>query len=197
MKKCEFVESLQAKPQPLHPHQISQEIRLKIGFLSTNRIDAELDVELLRGYFVKGEDKPNRSPEDPELFECVVSGRQSQSWQMLVWTKEILHILDNTASRTSNSDALKRTIENRFVSWAPNQDTPLNVAADVNGFIFALACMVPFEYRKMLRARVKGLDPDFDQLENQLLVPPEYIHLILDESFEEKLRIALEHDRSS
>jgi len=182
MSKAAFVRSLQTESKALHPFDISQRLRQLHGCVSVSLLDDHLSAKEIRGYMMRYREKPDRSPENPELYICVVSADQSHAWQSLVWAKEILHVLDRSEHRTASKDALGRMLDSRKVLTPNGHETPLNVAADKNGFVLALGSKVPQVYRNALRnAKVT---PSIEALENTLLVPAEFIGMLLSEEFE-------------
>jgi hypothetical protein len=138
---------------------------------------------------IRFSEKRDRTPENPELYVCVISLKQSKSWQDLVWVKEILQILDKKAHFTSAADALGHMLDSRTVLAKNGDATPPNVMADKNGFTLALGAKVPMVYRTSLRnSRVR---PSLDALEAALLVPKEFIDWLLTEQFERDFDTAL------
>jgi hypothetical protein len=193
MTKSEFIRSLQSESIALSPYQVSQRLRLACGCVSVFQGDHELDPADYRGYMLRYAEKPDRTPENPELYVCVISLRQGKAWQDLIWTKEILGVLDHPEHRTKDRTSLGHMIDNRSALPPHGAGTPANVIADKNGFTLALGCAVPFEYRKVLR-KEKYLDRfSGEQLEELLLIPEEFIAHLLSEGFEKSFEEALQH----
>ena len=193
IQKSQFVRSLQDEEQSLSPHEISQRVRRECGCVSTYQGDPELSVDMYRGYMTRVGEKPDRTPEDPQLFICVVSTQQSKAWQDVIWIKEILQILDPEHARTDTPEKLNQMLDNRLTITPNGTDTPPNVVADKAGFILALGSAVPRAYRDILRGK-KFLDRfDVVDLEQLLLIPQEYIPMVLSQDFEEKFESALRH----
>jgi hypothetical protein len=191
MSKSAFVRSLQEDRLALRPFDVSQRLRLQHGFVSVYQGDAELEIEDYRGYMVRYPAKHPPTPQNPELYVCVISLKQGKAMQNLVWTKEIIQVLDRSEHRTNNKDALGHMIDNRSVGAPHTPATPLNVKADKDGFTLALGCTVPYAYREILR-REKYIERfTLEQLEEQLLVPAEYIKQLLDPSFEAEFEAKL------
>jgi hypothetical protein len=138
---------------------------------------------------VRFREKRDRTPENPELYVCVVSTQQTMAWQQLVWAKEILQILDRPEHRTGSKSSLGHMMDSRKVLSENGDKTPLNVVADKNGFTLALGTKVPMVYRTSLRnTKVR---PSLDALEATLLVPKEFIEWLLTDHFEEFFEQAL------
>jgi hypothetical protein len=189
MSKADFVRSLQFESKALSPFDISQRLRQLHSCVSICQLDPELNPDEYRGYMLRYKPKQNRSPQNPELYVCVVSAKQSMAWQQLVWAKEILQILDHPEHHTGSKTALEHMMASRAV-LAPNEnETPLNVMADKNGFLLALGSKVPRDYRNSLRD-TKAL-PSLETLEGILLVPKEFIERLLSEEFEAQFEQAL------
>jgi hypothetical protein len=189
MSKAEFVRSLQFESKALSPFDISQRLRQTHSCVSIYQGDADLKVSEYRGYMVRYREKRDRTPENPELYVCVISLKQSKPWQDLVWVKEILHILDKKEHFTSSQDALGHMLDSRRVLTRGGDATPLNVGADKNGFTLALGAKVPMVYRNSLRnTKVR---PSLDSLEAALLVPKEFIDWLLADEFEQIFETAL------
>lgn len=191
IKKSEFVRSLQPEVKSFSPYDISQKLRLSCSCVSTYQGDPKLSTDMYRGYMIKFTDKPNRSPEDPEWYVCVISTQQSKAWQDVVWIKEILQILDPPNSRTDNKEKLFRMLENRHTTTPNGDATPQNVVADKDGFILALGCAIPFGYREILRNQDYLNRFDVSELEHLLIIPKRFIVTVLDPSFEKKFEEAL------
>jgi hypothetical protein len=189
MSKAEFVRSLQYESKALSPFDISQRLRQTHSCVSTSQGDPYLDIELYRGYMVRFREKRDRTPENPELYVCVVSTQQSLAWQQLIWAKEILQILDRPEHRTGSKEALGHMMDSRKVLAQNGGQTPLNVVADKNGFTLALGAKVPMVYRNSLRS-VK-VRPSLEALEATLLVPKEFIEWLLTDHFEGTFEQAL------
>ncbi len=191
ISKRAFVQGLQVRDQVLSPYEISQQVRLAIGCVSRCSWDEGLDIRHLRGYMVRDQHKPERTPEDPEWYECVIATDQSLAWQHIVWTKEILQIFDNGAARTNSEAALREMLETRNTQNANVSNVLPSTQADRNGFVLALASAVPYRYRVVLR-RNGYLDRfPLDELEKLLVVPQEKIEFLLDGSFEGHFEAAL------
>jgi hypothetical protein len=188
MSKSDFIRSLQFEPKALSPFDISQRLRQQYSCVSIYQGDPDLDFRKRRGYMVRYQPKAERTPENPELYTCVIALNQSPAWQDLVWAKEILHILDGPGHAT-HADNLGDMLDSRAVNGPTGDGTPLNVMADKNGFILALGCKIPHTYRVSLR---KSLDrPGHDQLEKTLMVPTDFIEDLLNPKFEEEFATAL------
>jgi hypothetical protein len=180
MSKSEFIRSLQFESKALSPFDISQRLRQQYSCVSVYQGDPKLDPKKHRGYMTRFREKPDKTPENPELYVCIIASNQPKSWQDLVWTKEILHILDRNAHWTQNKNALGHMLDNRTTLEPHDDGTPLNVKADKNGVTLALGCKVPHTYRTSLRkAR-----PALGALEGMLLVPAEYCEWLLTDDFE-------------
>jgi len=190
MSKSEFIRSLQHEEKALSPFDISQRIRLKHGCVSTYLGDKYLDIAEYRGYMIRFKEKPNRSPEDPELYVCVISLQQTKPWQDLVWTKEILQILDGKNHRTDSREALGHMLDSRDVQRRSN-GTPLNVRADMNGLALALGATIPKAYRTILRQQNFIDKHPPAQLEQTLLVPAEFLTWVISEEFEKNFETAV------
>jgi hypothetical protein len=190
MSKADFVESLQFESKALSPFDISQRLRQQHGCVSICQLDDELNVEKYRGYMLRYQEKRDRSPQNPELYVCVVSTRQSLAWQQLVWAKEILQILDRPEHRTGSRRALGDMMDSRQVLTDNGDDTPLNVVADRIGFTLALGSKVPRVYRNSLRNTLTL--PSLESLEAILLVPKTFIPWLLTPGFETRFEGALE-----
>lgn len=189
MSKANFIRSLQYESKALSPFDISQRLRQTHSCVSICRLDPKLDVKQYRGYMVRYGEKRDRTPENPELYTCVVSSQQSMAWQQLVWAKEILQILDHPEHRTGAKVALGDMLDSRKVLVKNGDSTPLNVVADRNGFTLALGSKVPMVYRTSLRnSRVR---PSPETLESTLLVPAEFIDWLLTDDFERHFEKAL------
>lgn len=189
MSKAEFVKSLQFESKALSPFDISQRLRQLHSCVSICLLDEGLNPEEYRGYMLRYEPKPNRSPQNPELYVCVVSAQQSMAWQQLVWAKEILQILDRPEHRTDSKVALEHMMASRAVLVPNAEETPLNVVADKNGFLLALGSKVPRDYRNSLRDTKSR--PSVETLEGILLVPKEFIERLLSDEFEAQFEQAL------
>jgi hypothetical protein len=184
MSKSEFIRSLQSENKLLSPPEISQRIREKHSCVSTYRGDPKLDVRMYRGYMIRWTEKPNKTPDDPDWYECIISLDQSKQWQDLVWTKEILGILDGPDHWTRDKSSLGDMLDNRAPREPHGVSTPLNVKADKNGLTLALGCAVPRAYRKTLRDQKFSEKYSTKQLETMLLVPEEFIAVLLGPEFE-------------
>lgn len=189
MSKADFVRSLQFESKALSPFDISQRLRQLHSCVSICQLDPELNPEDYRGYMVRFKAKPNRSPQNPELYVCVVSAKQPMAWQQLIWAKEILQILDRPEHHTGTKDALQNMMKSRAVLAPNGHGTPLNVVADKNGLLLALGSTVPRDYRNSLRDTKAR--PSLETLEGTLLVPGEFIELLLSPEFEEQFERAL------
>lgn len=189
MPKANFIRSLQYETRPLSPPEISQKLRLLHSCVSIYQGDAQLRIEEYRGYMYRPPEKSDRSPENPELYNCVISLNQSKAWQDLVWVKEILGILDLPRHRTKSKAALGEMLDNRIVLTPNGDNTPLNVVADKNGFTLALGCMMPAAYRASLRKMTPR--PPIEVLEGMVLVPREFIDWLLTDDFESRFERAL------
>lgn len=185
MSKSTFVRSLQVETKALSPFDISQRLRQEYGCVSIYKADPNLDIAKFRGYMIRSY-KEDRSPENPEVYICVISTLQSKPYQDLTWTKEILHILDAPSHRT-DSESLGHMLDNRETTGRTGNGTPPNVMADKNGVTLALGCMVPRTYRNSLRT--SGLQ--IEQLEGMLSVPQEYIPWLLFQEFEADFEAAV------
>jgi hypothetical protein len=139
MSKADFVRSLQFESKALSPFDISQRLRQLHCCVSVCQLDPDLSSAEYRGYMVRYREKRDRSPENPELYVCVVSADQSIAWQQLTWAKEILQILDRPEHRTGNRTALGAMMDVRKVRTPNGNGTPLNVMADKNGLSQQLA----------------------------------------------------------
>lgn len=192
MNKMTFVQGLQLNNKALSPYEISQQVRLAIGCVSRCSWDDDLSVEHLRGYMVRLQIKEDRTPENPEWYECVIAKKQSLAWQHIVWTKEILQIFDKSEERTNSENALREMLEMRHTA-KPGQSGDLpSTDADRNGFVLALACAVPFQYREVLRQN-RYLDRfPLEDLEKVLGVPKEKIEFLLKPEFEDHFEKALD-----
>jgi hypothetical protein len=184
MSKSEFIRSLQSENKLLSPPEISQRIRRGYSCVSTYRGDPKLDIRMYRGYMIRWTEKPNRTPDDPDWYECVISLDQSKQWQDLVWTKEILGILDGPKHWTRDRASLGNMLDSRESRGPSGDSTPLNVKADKNGLTLALGCAVPRAYRKTLREQNYLTKHAPAQLETMLLVPAEFIKWLLSPEFE-------------
>jgi hypothetical protein len=182
MSKADFVSSFQFESKALSPFDISQRLRQTHSRVSVYQGDPDLRIEDYRGYMVRPPEKLDRTPENPELYNCVISLNQSKPWQDLVWVKEILGILDPPKHRTNSKAALGDMLDSRKVLTPNGDGTPLNVVADKSGFTLALGSMVPMVYRTSLRGMKNR--PPLDVLEGSLLVPKEFIDWLLTDHFE-------------
>jgi hypothetical protein len=191
LSKADFIGSLQGENKALSPYDISQRLRIAVGCVCVYRGDPDLSVDDFRGYMIKYADKPHRSPENPELYVCVISLQQSKAWQDVIWTKEILQILDSLDHRTDTQDKLGQMLEHRRPHAPYGDGTPTHIVADANGFTLALGCTVPQSYRDTLRQQ-RYLDRyPLDVLEGMLLIPAEWVEFVLSPSFEDNFNLAL------
>ncbi len=189
MSKADFVRSLQFESKALSPFDISQRLRQTHSCVSICQLDDGLDVRAYRGYMVRFVEKRDRTPENPELYVCVVSSQQSMAWQQLIWVKEILQILDRSEHRTDTQAALGAMLDNRKVLTGNGNGIPGNVVADKIGLTLALGCKVPMVYRTSLRnTKVR---PSNEALEATLLVPAFLIDWLLSDEFEKVFEQAL------
>lgn len=189
MPKAEFIRSLQCEERTLSPYEISQRIRLVHGCVATYQADPQLSTRILRGYMVRWAEKPDRSPENPELYVCVIATDQAMSWQQLVMTKEILHILDPEEQRTRSKLALSEMFDNRIGDILGG--TGLNVVADNVGLVLAVGSLIPKGYRRILREQdFIGKYPIAD-LERMLNIPSEFIVRVLSSEFEQEFERAI------
>lgn len=191
MSKRAFVQGLQVRDQVLSPYEISQAVRLAIGCVSRVAWDHKLPSEHSRGYMLRPLEKPDRTPENPQWYECVVATDQSLAWQHLIWTKEILHILDDEGERTNSEAALRQMLELRHTEMPSDPNSLPSTEADKNGLILALACAVPFRYRVVLRKNNFLARYSLDELEKALVVPKEKVEFLLAEAFESHFETAL------
>jgi hypothetical protein len=187
---------MQVEKQTIHPHAISQRLRIAYGVVSICLIDNDLPIEEYRAYMLRGSEKADRSAEDPELYTCIVSGKQSQAWQMLSWAKEILQVLDKNGARTDSKSKLSDMIANRSVTDLHADDTPSNVIADKDGLVLAIGSVVPMAYRKILRNQRVLEHNSIKSLEPQLLIPSDFIEYLLVDDFEVKFEQALAKEDS-
>lgn len=188
MSKADFVRSLQFESKALSPFDISQRLRQQYGCVSVCQLDS-IPVAEYRGYMLRYREKKDRSPENPELYVCVVSSDQSMAWQQLIWAKEILQILDRPEHRTGGKVALGAMMDVRKVRTPNGDGTPLNVMADKNGLTLALGSRIPQIYRNSLRnTKVRS---SLQSLEATLLVPQELIDWLLSDEFEQQFEQAL------
>jgi hypothetical protein len=192
MSKSEFIRSLQGDSVMLTPYEISQRIRKRHSCVSTYMGDAELKIEHYRGYMLRYPEAPNKTPENPQHYVCVISLKQSKQWQDLVWTKEILGILDGPDHWTSDKALLGHMLDSRGELLARSTGTPLNVLSDRNGLTLALGCTIPFGYRRTLRDQHSLAKFDTEQLESIIMVPAELIEWLLNLAFEEEFERALQ-----
>lgn len=187
MSKADFIRSLQYESKPLSPFDISQRLRQTHSCVCIYQGDPELPIEEYRGYMIRFREKRERTPDNPELYVCVVSLRQSKQWQDLVWTKEILQILDRPEHRTASKASLGHMLDSRQVLAEHTDGIPLNVMADKNGFTLAVGSMVPTVYRTMLRSPKSRPSP----LEATLPISQEFIPWVLSPQFEQNFEAAL------
>jgi hypothetical protein len=185
MSKANFVMSLQYESKALSPFDISQRLRQTHSCVSVYRGDPELKSRVIRGYMVRPPEKPDRTPENPELYVCVISLDQSKAWQ----DKEILGILDTPEHHTNTKAKLGDMLDNRRVLTQNGHGTPPNVVADKIGFTLALGTMVPMVYRTSLRAMKNR--PPLEVLEGTISVPKEFIEWILTDEFEHSFSKAI------
>jgi hypothetical protein len=153
--------------------------------------DEHLDIRAFRGYMLRYKEKPDRTPENPELYICTIALSQPKQWQDLIWTKEILQILDRPEFRTTNKESLGHMMDNRETIGPHGDATPPNVGADRDGITLALGCAIPLGYRKVLREQEFLKKYTIEQLESQLLIPSEFIEWLLSDAFEQDFEIAL------
>lgn len=192
--KAEFVRSLQEEVRVLHPYEVSQRLREAYGVVSVCQIDEDLSASEYRGYMIRGPIRDDRSPENPELYTCVVSADQSYGWQKIVWTKEILQILD--AHRTSSRELLERSLEMRVALEPHDDDTPPHVIADKEGLLLALGVTMPLAFRNSQRSQVDSLiKRPRSQLEQLFSIPSELLRFVLSKEFEGRFNDALERER--
>lgn len=192
ISKRSFIEGLQAVDQVLGPQEISQRIRLAIGCVSCCSFDHELDVRVLRGYMKRDNPKANRTPENPELFDCVVATNQSQAWQYVVWIKEILQIFDHVEARTSSKPAFLEMLRLRSVRVESDSADSPSVEADRNGFVLSMGSSVPRRYREVLRRENFREKYSLSDLEKVLFIPAEKIDFLLGDRFEDVFQQALD-----
>jgi len=186
MSKASFVRKLQDYHEPLHPSVISNLVREEYNAISACRFDNNLDPRVLRGYMLEPERTGVRkfTRENPAVYWCVVSTKQSSGWQLLTWAKEILQILDDPTHKTDSKSKLSSMLGNRIANQ-PNCNGELpNVVADKNGFLLALGCMVPKSYRELMRQENHLQLFGISDLASILFIPEEYVSLVLDEQFE-------------
>jgi len=188
MSKASFIRKLQSYDKPLHPSDISQLVRNDHNAISACRFDDELDPEFLRGYMIEPNNTGTRefTTDNPAVYWCVVSTKQSPGWQHLTWAKEILQILDDESHKTDNKEKLRAMLENRIAN-EPNCNGELpNVVADKNGFLLALGCIVPRGYRELMRQENHIELFSLTDLASILFIPEEYVKEVIADSFEDK-----------
>lgn len=188
MSKSDFIRSLQVETKALSPFDISQRLRQLFACVSMCRWDEGLNPDKYRGYMLWPDKKPMPTPDDPELYVCVIATKQSKAHIDVTWTKEILHILDAPSHRT-DAASLEHMLGNREIVGRNGNGAPPNVVADVNGLTLALGCMVPQRYRSSLRSTTKRLSDE--ELEAVLSVPAEYVPWLLSDKFEDDFEAAL------
>ena len=190
ISKKKFIADLQSEAKLLSAYDVSQRVRQTISCVSLCEFDHELPPEEFRAYMVKWADKPDRTPENPELYVCVIAANQSIGWQNVVWIKEILQIFDANGERTNTKEKLREMLSVRQTTDSNNGESP-HVIADKNGFVLALGTAVPKAYREILR------DQDFysrfsnEELEKMLNIPNEFADFVLGKEFESKFDAAL------
>jgi hypothetical protein len=166
-------------------------IRERYSCVSVCMWDARLDSRMHRGYMLPTPRNPSRSPDHPDLYVCVLSTDQNKPWQDLVWTKELLGILDDPSHWTTNKQLLGHTLDNRESTNPHEPGTPLNVMADKNGVALALGCAVPGAYRAKLRAEDCLSKYSSEDLEEILCVPAEFFVWLFGPQFETDFERAL------
>lgn len=191
--KSDFIQALQKEKTTLSAFEISQKLRLQCGCLSICQSDDKLEVSHTRAYMVKYSDKPFRSPENPELYACIISTKQSMAWFQLVWIKEIIQILDRTSHRTDTSEKLGSMLDNRMATSPNGNGTPSHIIADKTGFTLALGSAIPLTYREILREQGYLEKYSLSQLEEMLVIPKEFVRFVLESSFEKTFDEALQH----
>lgn len=150
-----------------------------------------MSVDHFRGYMVKAGEKLDPTPEDPELYTCVISLEQNKAWQDIVWIKEILQVLDSKKYRTDTPEKLGQMLDNRRTNTVNGTDTPPHVAADKLGLTLALGSAIPHSYREILRAEKYLEKFTKEELEDLLIVPKELIEDVLRPQFEVRFEQAL------
>ncbi len=183
-EKADFIREIQSTNQPLSPYEISQLIRISYNWVSLYKGDPELKSAFWRGYMVRPDVTHAYTPENPAIYWCVIALDQPKGWQHVTWIKEMLQIIDSASHYTSDKDKLGAMLETRRTTDPNGDGTPLNVVADKHGFILALACAVPREYRETLRKGRFLERVGQDAIANITNIPPEYVDRILDIEFE-------------
>ena len=191
MKKSDFIRSLQPEQKTLSPSEISERLRLAISCVSTYQGDSQLDIRHFRGYMVRFSEKTDKTPDNPELYTCIISTNQSKAWQDLIWTKEILQILDPKTRWTDAETKLAEMLSMR-IAYSPNGNgTPPHVVADKAGLTLALGMAIPHAHRTTLRLSNALGDFTAEDLEKRLIIPSEFIPAVLDPKFAEEFEVAL------
>ena len=191
MPKFSFISDLQSEDGRLSFYDILTRLRVKTSYVPAARFDDGLDASKLRGYMLPLEEKHDRTPDDPELFWCVISTNQSAEWQNLTLVKEALHVLDGPLHKTISKNDLREVLVNRACITPHNDGDGHNVRADREGLILEVGSMLHKWYRTELRRNAGKLNWPNDFVASQVGIPPELVEWLLSDDFETEFEQAL------
>lgn len=124
---------------------------------------------------------------------------EDEYWQRLVAVKEMLHLLDSEDLRAESKEAVESLIRNFSIPpelrKEGNGGVTRSYLNDRVRIFIALAVLVPESCRELLRTHYKVTLSD-REIATIAKIPTRYVAVVMDEAFEEHLKLILEFERA-
>ena len=167
--------------------KVAELVGYPIGFCQD-----ELDVNILRGYWLKGsqiDDSKFRSfSKDNGAVVVWARDNLNRCWSRLVVVKELMHAFDEAESNTSNPQDFENLIE-YFSAGVVNPSNPqAQIIAENSALLRALGILCPQKDISSLRdLRNAGSISDYD-VALAFRMPEQFVPIVLEPSFAETIR---------
>lgn len=164
--------------QTLQPKVSTKEIKTKAieltGAKNVCVVKDTLDTTKVRGYFLSVRDEGSWLVRAYGCNVVVLARGMNECWDRFIQTKELMHLFDEEAVKTSTPDQL-RALLGDFEALEPSQDHSPQYASELKSFWMALACLCPEPARLDFLEQFKKGHIDHYGIALKLKIPEQHV----------------------
>lgn len=150
---------------------------------SVRIIKADLDTNIVRGFFLSASNSDHPFVRDNGFNVIVLARGMNDCWERFVQVKEAMHLLDENGECTNSGEKFEDLINTwTYPSPSLEQSSPER-KSDISAMLKALACLCPEKYRRdFFEQKMAGTIDDYN-IALKLKIPQTYIPILLTENF--------------
>lgn len=176
--------------QTLEPKVSTKLLERKIlelsGVEKVKTIIDGLNVNEIRGYFLSASNTNSAFVKQNGCDVIVIARDLNECWKRFVRAKELMHLLDSKANKTSDSEQFRGLLTD-FEQPAPMEQRSEHYQSEVNCLWMAIACLCPEKARQEFLADFHKGRIDHYSIAVRLKIPQLHVKVLLRDDFMENI----------